>query len=227
MNSISSFVIFAAICIGCGLILLFTDFNIGIIDKGALIFTLFFTGGVLLFIVVNSHFRMKKDLEKLKEKAKRKPTKRELEEREKWAGKLKVETDALIFEHGEELKVKVKISDIKVIGEFTTEADPVATDWYLIIVKNDNEVIYLPAYAVGLQESLTELSKILNYEIVPKLFASVKFDSNVIYPESIDGNKLFHLKGLNPNGIWEKIKVRMGLSPITPILRSEIIELKK
>lgn len=97
----------------------------------------------------------------------------------------------------------------------------------MIVVKKDNEVIYLPAYAVGLQETLKQLSEILNHEIVPKLFASIKFDSNVIYPKSIDGKKLFQFQGLNPKGIWEKVKVNLGFSPITPILRNEIIELKK
>ena len=191
-------------------------------DYSPFLFSMFFTGTIASGIWL----RAKIASDKIMETIKREPTDKELKEREKWAGKLEIENQKLVFKYGENQQIKIKISDIKVIGEFTTDADPIATDWYLIIVRRDNEIIYLPAYAVGLQETLQHLSEIYNHEIVPKLFASIKFDSNVIYPKSIDGKKLFDLKGLNPKGIWERIKVNMGLSPITPILRKEIIELE-
>lgn len=192
-------------------------------DYTPIIFSIFATGVLLsvmwLFIKVLGD----RSLEKIK----REPTEKELEERENWAGKLEIEKQDLVFKYGESQQLKILISDIKVIGEFTTEPDSIATDWYLVIVQKDNEVIYLPAYAVGLQETLNQLSEIFNYKIVPKLFASVKFDSNVIFPESIDGEKLFHLRNLKPKGVLEKIKVNLGFSPITPILRNEIIEWKE
>ncbi len=168
-----------------------------------------------------------RELRKIIKNEDQEPTKDELKEIEKWTGRLEIVDKDLIFHYGEEQKIKIEISDIKVIGEFTTEADLIATDWYLILVKKNNEVVYLPAYAVGFQETLNQLSKILNYEIAPRLFASVKFDSNIIYPKSVDGEKLFNLKGVNSNSVWEKIKVNMGFSSITPILRNEIIQLKE
>ncbi|MEM9820614.1 MAG: hypothetical protein AAF985_06060 [Bacteroidota bacterium] len=198
-----------------------------IIDKDASSFALIFTGGIMLFIVISSSFRAKQDVEKLKARSKRKPTQEELEERKKWAGHLEIKEQYLVFNYREDQQIKVEIKAIKAIGELTTDADPIAIDWYLIIVKRDNEVIYFPAYAAGLQETLKQLSAILNHEIVPKLFASIKFDSNVIYPKSVDGQKLFQLEGLNPSGTWKKVKVGLGLTPITPILRNEIMELKE
>jgi hypothetical protein len=196
-------------------------------DYTPIVFSIFFMGTIASGIWLKTKLDFEIDFDKIMTDIKREPTEKELEEREKWAGKLEIENQDLVFKHGGDQQVKIEISDIKIIGEFTTDADPIATDWYLIIVKKNNEVIYLPAYAVGLQETLKQLSDIFNHEIVPKLFASVKFDSNVIYPKSIDGKKLFQFEGLNPKGIWEKIKVNLGFSPITPILRNEIIELKE
>jgi len=197
------------------------------VDYSSILFSIFCTATIISGIWLCMKISIDRDLEKIIENAKREPTEKELKEREKWSGKLEMKNQELVFEYGDEQQINIEISDIKVIGEFTTDADPIATDWYLIIVRKNNEVIYLPAYAVGLQETLKQLSQRLNYEIVPKLFASVKFDSNVIYPKSIDGKNLFHLKGLNPTGMWEKLKVNWGFSPITPILRNEIMELGK
>lgn len=194
-------------------------------DYSPIMFSIFFAGAIVTGIWLGIKILADRNLEKILDKVKNQPAENELKEREKWAGRLEILNEELIFNYGEDQKIKIKISDLKVIGEFTTEADPIATDWFLVIVKKNNEVLYLPAYAVGLQDTLTQLSKTLNHEIVPKLFASVKFDSNVIYPKSIDGEKLFHLKGLNPKGIWEKIKVNMGFNPITLILRREIVDL--
>jgi len=182
--------------------------------------TITFSTGLFLAISIYGDHEFEKILQ-------REPTEKELKQQEQWAGKLEIDDQDVVFKYGEDQQIKIAISNIKVIGELTTDANPIATDWYLVIVKKNNEVIYLPVYAVGLHDILMQLSKILNHEIVPKLFASVIFDSNIIYPKSFDGKKLFHLEGLNPNGIWEKIKLKLGFSPITPILRNEIIELKE
>jgi len=195
-------------------------------DLSLIIFSILFTGTIASGIWLKTKITFDRDFEEMMTDIKRERTEKELKEQEKWAGKIEIENEKLVFKYGEEQRVTIQISDIKVIGELTTDADPIATDWYLIIVRKNNEVIYFPAYAVGLHESLEQLSKKLNHDIVPKLFASINFDSNVIFSKSIDGEKLFQLEGLNPKGIWGKIKLNLGFSPITPVLRSEIIELK-
>lgn len=195
-------------------------------DYSSIVFSIFLTVTIIFGVWILINISVDKDLEKIIE-TKRELTEEEIEEREKWAGKLEIINNEIVFNYNQKQLVNIKISDLKVIGEFTTNTDPIATDWYLIIVKKNNEVIYIPTYAVGLEDTLKQLSKTLHHEIVPKLFSSINFDSNVIYPKSITGEKLFQLSSLNPNGFWKKIKVNMGFSPITPILRNEITELKE
>ena len=196
-------------------------------DDKIIVSSLCFAGviltGMRLWMDISMDTKMKKPMET----ETRELTEAEKKEMEKWAGKLEIENEEVIFSFGEEQIVKIRISDIKAIGEFTTAADPIAIDWYLIIVNKDHDVIYIPVFAVGLQDVLEELSQNLNHEIVHKLFASIKFDSNVIYPKSVDGEKLFHLKGLNPDDIWGKLKLKIGFGSVTPILREEIVGLKE
>ena len=163
----------------------------------------------------------------VEKRMKRKLTEEELKEQEKWAGRLEVENKILSIYFGGNEKLDIKVSELKVIGEFTTDADPIATDWYLILVKENNEVVYLPVYAVGFQEAIKKLSEVLGEEISPKLFSSIQFDSNILFPKNLKDKKLFDFEGINPSGIWDKIKLNLGFKSITPILRKEIIEFRK
>ena len=152
------------------------------------------------------------------------PTKEDLKSQEEWAGKLDVDKMYLRFFYNNSENLKIKLSDIKAIGEFTTAAELITIDWYLIIVKMNNELIYLPAYSVGFNEAIINLSEELGVEIEPKLFSSTNYDSNVLYPESLRNKKLFDFEGINPTNFIDRIKLKFGFKAIVPSLRKEIVE---
>lgn len=194
-----------------------------------IVVSVFFTGAMLSWIKLKVKYTADRDTEQLMQKIGQQPTKEQLEGQEKWAGKLELKDKTLIFSCEGAQDLKIVLSDVKVIGEYTTIADPIMVDWldwYLVIVCKNNEIRWVPTYAVGVQETLAQLSEIFGYEVVTRLHGNLEFDSNVIYPQSMNGEKLFHVEGLETKGLWRKLKSAIGLGTVTITLREEIIELE-
>lgn len=95
---------------------------------------------------------------------------------------------------GSEFQV-LKISDIKIIGEITTSDGPYSDDWFLVFIINKETWYQISMYAENMQDSLQELSRILNAEIVGTLFYSTDWKTNVIYPKEFQGKELFLTEG--------------------------------
>ncbi len=145
------------------------------------------------------------------------------EDNDKWSGTIELEKDDIVFTSTGREIIRLSLLDIKVIGEMTTTADPVANDWYLVFVDKDNEQHFIPAYANNMKSFQEQLGVKLDTEIVGTLFASVDFDSNIIYPKELAGQKLLDFKDAEPKNIWEKIGKFLGLGkPITSDLTEEI-----
>jgi|GEM_PF-4815953 len=189
-------------------------------EISSIVFSIVATGTTVLGIGLYTWIRLDINLNE-------KPTEEQLKEQEKWAGRIEVVKEQIHFFYDDNEKLIINLSEIKVIGEMTTEADPSTIDWYLVLVKINNEAIYLPAYAVGFQEALNKISQILGEQIMPKLFSSIKFDSSVIFPKSLQNETLFYFEELTPAGFWNKIKLTLGYKPITPVLKDKIVEFEK
>lgn len=115
------------------------------------------------------------------------------------------------------------IEKLKVFGELTTNEGPIAGDYYLVFVTNENEWKVASAYVANQREFIEELGKRLNSGITLNLFSSTNWTSNVLWPEQIGGRQLMEFKKLPPKNFVERIKEKLGLgSPVTLILTDEV-----
>ena len=139
------------------------------------------------------------------------------------SGTIELDDKFIIFKsQGAEI-YKFLLGDIKIIGEMTTQADAFANDWNIIFIGKDGTQYYVPAYANNMDDFLKELGTKLNTTIIGSLSWSVDFNSNVIFPENLAGQKLLDFTDDEPKNIWEKFLKFMGFGkPITSDLTNEI-----
>ena len=75
---------------------------------------------------------------------------------------------------------------------------PFVDDYFLCFATDANTWYEASFYAEGSQQFLKQLSTILECELVPKLVGSTDFDSNVMWPPSLAGVKMFSYKPVRP-----------------------------
>lgn len=138
-------------------------------------------------------------------------TDKQKENNDRWSGTISLDNEHIVFKsEGKEL-IKLLLTNVKVIGEMTTVADPMANDWYFIFVDKNNQEHYVPAYANNMETFQKQISERLGIEIYGRLFSSIDFDSNILYPNELLGKKLFDIIETNPKNSWEKILKFLGL----------------
>ncbi len=138
------------------------------------------------------------------------------------SGKIEIIENQLVFYYSPDDKNTVDLKTVKVIGEMTTEADPVMIDWYLVLVDTSNEEHYLPAYATGFDSALSQLSEYFQSDMTPKLASSIHFKSNILYPTLLAGQDLLEFDGLSSKNFWTNLKIKAGIQPVTSRLKKEI-----
>jgi hypothetical protein len=154
-------------------------------------------------------------------------TETEKEDNDKWSGTIVLEKDDIVFKWQNIDQKRFSLNDIKVIGEMTSQADPIAIDWYIVFVDKNNEQYYVPAYANEMQNFLKQLGNRLEIEFIGTLYSSIDFASNVIYPKELAGKKFLEFKDDEPKNFWEKIGKFLGFGkPIVAELTKEIKEYK-
>ena len=84
------------------------------------------------------------------------------------------------------------LSEIAVIGEFTTPEGPWADDWFLALVKrNTGEWIKFPAYAAGVETLGNALSDHLGCRVKMGLANRTDFTSRIMWPPELVDQPLF------------------------------------
>jgi hypothetical protein len=131
---------------------------------------------------------------------------------EKLSGRTYIKDDTIVWVSDEGLVTQIPIKGIKIIGEYTTSAGPLFDDWYFVFITNPHNIKQVPAYATGVQEMLVQLGGRLNSELSGQLANSADWKTNVLWPTSLRGQELFGSTEREPNGTWEKIKAKVGLS---------------
>jgi hypothetical protein len=156
-----------------------------------------------------------------------KMTNRQAENNDRWSGTITFDNDEIVFRsQNVELK-RLSLTEIKVIGEMTTQADAMSNDWYFVFVDKGNDQHYIPTYANGMQEFLKQLGDKLGMDIVGTLFSSTNFDSNILYPKELAMQKLLDFTDATPKNIWEKLGKIFGFGkPIEAHLTKTVKEHK-
>jgi hypothetical protein len=111
-----------------------------------------------------------------------------------------------------EILVQIPIKDIKIVGEFTTNAGPIQDDWFYIFILDKEDIRQVSAYAIGTEEVLKQVGQQINADIFGQLAASSDWKTNILWPTILRGRELFKTTDKRQTNIWEKLKSKIGLA---------------
>lgn len=122
--------------------------------------------------------------------------------------------DSILVCSGENGKVfwSLPIRSIILISEYTTNEGPLLVDYFLIFVTIEKETFYFHTasfYATGRDETLATLKKLLASTFELELTGSTEWDSRVMWPQEIAGNKYFQFKPVRPETVLQKVKEKL------------------
>jgi hypothetical protein len=129
------------------------------------------------------------------------------------------------------------IPSTALIAEYTTNEGPQCDDYFLVFVTIEKDTIYFHTasfYAAGRDETLAALKKLLGSTFELELTGSTEWDSRVMWPQEIAGNKYFQFKSVRPETMLQKVKGKLlGPSrecsiakPIQEYLRSRLTDIR-
>ena len=104
----------------------------------------------------------------------------------------------------------IPLSEVALIGEFTTDNGPFIDDWFLVLVpRSGGEWFETSIYAEGIESFLEQLSAALGSTIIGSLAASTDFASRIIWPMALAGRPLFTFSPVTDSGFLRRIKLSM------------------
>lgn len=115
---------------------------------------------------------------------------------------IKLDANTIVCENNSEL-LKISINDLELIGEYTNEDGPYLNDWFFVfIVAPKHEQYHVSMYSEGRDDFLSALSQHLNYQLETSLFNSAHLNSNIIWPECLEGKKLYRFEPVRSGSLW-------------------------
>jgi hypothetical protein len=86
---------------------------------------------------------------------------------------------------------QMHISNVKLIGEYTTSAGPFLDDYFFIFAESEDKWFEVSNDAISGSDFLDRLGELLHVKISLGLANSAEWRSRVLYPESLIGQTLF------------------------------------
>jgi hypothetical protein len=131
---------------------------------------------------------------------------------ERQSGKVLIQNDVLIWQDSEgKLIGEIPLDKVKVIGEYTTSDGPLVDDWFYLFILSQTDLRQVSAYATTLSSVLESISLRYNCEIVGHLSHSTTFQSNILWPSQLKGQKVYDISmTTKPMTIWEKLRLSFG-----------------
>lgn len=130
------------------------------------------------------------------------------------AGRARIIDDRVVLEYLHDPKVEIPISNIKLIGEYTTENGPQLDDYFMVFYYSDNSYAVISMYAENLNEMIDELAVIMKTKLDSHLVNSTVWNSNILWPSKSKGERLWVVVKAKPKGIIESIKMLFGMEKL-------------
>src|SRR5580765_2042890 len=92
----------------------------------------------------------------------------------------------------------VPLSEVGVVGEYTTDGGPMLDDWFLVFVRHDGNWLEAPADLPGAEVVIDQLRSVLHASFALGLANSTRFASRVIWPSSLEDRPLFSFSPTTP-----------------------------
>lgn len=128
------------------------------------------------------------------------------------SGRTYIKDDKIIWESDAGLLIQIPISDIKIIGEYTTNSGPFEDDWFFVFILGIYDFRQISAYATGIEEMLEHLGQQVDTKLEGQLADSADWKTNVLWPTNFRGQELLNLTEKQPTSTWEKLKFKIGLT---------------
>lgn len=111
------------------------------------------------------------------------------------SGKISLEKTVIKYESSIYRSWHIRLSDIKVIGEYTNQNGPFADDYFLAFVTNPDGGWYEASfYAEGRELLLQELYSKFIVDPQHSLVASTDFNSVILWPKELSGRPMFEFR---------------------------------
>jgi hypothetical protein len=141
--------------------------------------------------------------------------------------KLYIKNDTIYLKHNTITLVEIPIAEIKMIGEYTNDKGPFQDDWYVSFYYGENEYFEFSMNTNEIMDMLSNLGKRLNSEIIPSLFSSTDWKSQILFPQKYKGNPIWEIKELESKSPFEKLKAFFRFKNDQLIMTNQAIEIFK
>ena len=103
----------------------------------------------------------------------------------------------------------IPLSEVAIIGEFTTDNGPFIDDWFIVFVPHSgHDWFEASMYAGGIEPLRRQLSEVLGASIDGvTLFASTDFASGIVWPPTLANRPLFTFSSVKGSGFFSRIKL--------------------
>ena len=121
-------------------------------------------------------------------------------------GTISFDGSAVVYRTTTDESVSTPISEIAVIGEFTTPEGPWADDWFLVFVlRGSGEWIRFPMYVEGIETLSDRLSGHLGSRVHACLANRTDFMSRIMWPPRLIGRPLFTLTSVREGNFLRRL----------------------
>ncbi len=127
------------------------------------------------------------------------------------SGRVFSEGGKLIWEIQGERVGEIVLSDVRLIGEYTTAEGPVIDDWFIVFYMSKKDCKQVSFYAKGREVMLQLLTEYLGTEIASRLTGSARWDTMLLWPPEVMGQAMWSVEDLAPETLGEKLKVFLGM----------------
>ena len=126
------------------------------------------------------------------------------------AGRARIIANTILLEFMNDPKIEIPISDIKLIGEYTTENGPHLDDYFIVFYYSENSYAEISMYAENLIEMIDELETKIGGKLKSHLTSSAVWNSNILWPNASKGETLWLTKRAKPENFNERMHLFFG-----------------
>lgn len=132
-------------------------------------------------------------------------------DREQEYGHIELREDKVLRTLGGQTTFSIPVTEIKVIGEFTTNNGPYLDDWFLTII-TATDWYEIPLDVIGTYQLLTDLGQKLGTAMSFQLTNSTEWKTRIMFPDNFKDKELYQIVSIAPMTILEKAKKIIGIS---------------
>jgi hypothetical protein len=118
---------------------------------------------------------------------------------------------------------ELRLSALRVIGEYTNANGPYLDDYFLCFATTDSEWYEASFYDEGRDEFLKELGHLLGSDFQLHLVGSTDYASNVLWPPHLAGTPMFTFEPVQATTWLGRLKDRLLGSPIRQVFAEKVL----